>query len=149
MSGFGYTPGNVLLEYNIYPEDNASQEEGASVFRFYFFAWPCSVCSDWYYREMAHLGSLEARGQDQLDQLSGSSAEDEWVEGVRDGWGHLPPRALEKTALCLMIIVLLLFPCTTPTARRERGRRECTVIFVAVVVIVDMIIIITVIVTNA
>lgn len=44
VSGFGYTPGNVLLEYNIYPEDNASQEEGASVF-FFFFAWPCSVCS--------------------------------------------------------------------------------------------------------
>lgn len=60
-----------------------------------------------------------------------------------------PKGSLEKTELLSYDHCPLLFPCTTPTARRERGRRECTVIFVAVVVIVDIIVIITVIITNA
>lgn len=47
----------------------------------------------------------------------------------------VPRGSLEKTQLSLMIIVFLSLPCTTPTARRERGRREITVLFIVIIVV--------------
>lgn len=36
VSGFENIPGNVLLEFNIYPQGNASSEEGVLLFCFQY-----------------------------------------------------------------------------------------------------------------